>query len=239
MAKRVSELQQYINSSQSIHYSLLLTLPILAIYEFGIIFLFRNSFFELRNSGEILIRSFFTSIHLTNPYLISAILLGSFLIVMIRGYRIEKRPGIHANYFIYMLIESMVWGTILYFLLQFFTRLPFQMIKLEDKIANLNLALGAGIFEEFIFRLVIIGVCLVILQRGFALSRTWSISLAIFFSAVVFAGFHLFMEAFYLPIFMQRIFGGVILGILFHYRGYGISVYTHVIYNFLILAETW
>jgi len=239
MAKKVSVLQQYLNSSKSLHYSLILTLPALAIYELGILILFKGSFFELRNSGEILIRSFFDTLGLTNPIIVSAILLGLFAIVMIRGYKIEKKPGLHANYIVYMLLESMLWGSLIFIALQLFTQLPLQLITMEEKLSNINLAIGAGIFEELIFRLVVIGAILVILQRGIGFGPGVAIPAAIFISAIIFAGFHLFMEVYSFPIFSQRVVGGILLGSLYYTRGYGISVYAHIIYNFLILADSW
>jgi len=239
MAKTVSALRQYLNSSKSLHYGLILTLPALAIYEIGVVILFQDSFFELRNSGEVLLRSLFESLGLTNPLIVSGILLALFMIVMIRGYRIEKKPGIHANYIVYMLLESMLWGGFIFISLQFFTQLPLQMVSMKDKLSNINLAIGAGIFEELIFRMVVISSLLVVLQRGLSMGSRISVPLAIFFSAFVFAGFHLFMEMYSFPIFSQRMFGGILLGSLFYARGYGISVYAHIIYNFLILAESW
>ncbi len=239
MAKKVSVFRQYLNSSKSLHYGLIITLPALAIYEIGILLLFKNSFFELRNSGEILLRSLFDYLGLTNPMVLSGILLLIFIVVMVRGYKIEKKPGIHANYIVYMLLESMLWGSLIFISLQLFTRLPLQIISMEAKLTNLNLALGAGIFEELIFRLVVINAFLVILERGVLLESRFSIPLAIILSAIVFAGFHLFMEVYSSPIFAQRVFGGILLGTLFYTRGYGISVYAHIVYNFLILAYTW
>lgn len=239
MAKKVSVLRQYLQSSKSLHYSLILTLPALAIYEIGVLVLFRDAFFELRNTGEILIRSLFESLGLTEPLIVSAILLILFLVIMIRGYRIEKKPGIHAEYIIYMLLESMFWGSLIFIGLQLFTQLPLQMISLEEKISNINLAIGAGIFEELIFRLVVIGALLVVMERGIGLPSKAAVPAAILLSAVIFAAFHLVMEVYSFPVFAQRVVGGIMLGTLFHIRGYGISVYAHIIYNILILAESW
>jgi len=239
MAKKVSALHQYLNSSKSLHYSLILTLPVLAIYEVGILILFKDSFFELRNSGEILLRSLFDSLGLTDPYIVSGILLCLFAIVMIRGYKIEKKPGIHADYIVYMLLESMFWGSIIFIALQLFTQLPLQIITMEEKLSNINLAIGAGIFEELIFRLVVIGAILIILERGFSLDTPVAVPAAIILSAVVFAAFHLFMEVYSFPIFSQRVVGGILLGSLYYTRGYGISVYAHIVYNLLILAGSW
>lgn len=239
MAKKASPLRQYLNSSKTIHYGLIITLPVLAIYEIGIVLLFKNSFFELRNTGEVLLRSLFASLGLTNPLVVSSILLGLFAIVMIRGYNIEKRPGIRANYIVYMLLESMFWGVFLFFSLQLFASIPLQIISFEDKLSNINLAIGAGIFEELIFRMVLISALNVILTRGLGFEFKMSVPLAILLAACVFSAFHLFMEVYDFPIFIQRVFGGIILGGVFYFRGYGISVYAHIIYNILILAGSW
>lgn len=239
MAKKASPFRQYLNSSKTLHYSLVLTLPAVAIYELGVFFLFRDSFFELRNSGEVLVRTLFDTLHLQDPLLVSAILGLVFIVVMVRGYRIEKKPGIHANYIVYMLVESMLWGSVIFIGLQLFTQLPLQIMIMTEKLSNINLAIGAGVFEELIFRLVIIGALLVILERGVMLKPSFAVPIAILVSATVFAAFHLLMEPYSMPIFAQRVVGGILLGTLFYLRGYGISVYAHIIYNFLVLADSW
>jgi len=212
---------------------------VLAIYELGIIILFKDSFFELRNSGEILLRSLFTSLNLTDTYIVSGILLAIFAFVMIRGYQLEKKPGVHADYIIFMLLESMWWGVLLFILMHLFLELPLQLLSVEDKFANINLAIGAGIFEELIFRMIVISALISILHRGLTFSQNTSKLVAITLAAGIFAAFHLFMEPYSFPAFAQRMTGGVFLGVLYIYRGYGISVYTHIIFNFLILANTW
>lgn len=239
MSKKRSPFQQYLQSSRTLHYGLTLTLPVLVLYELGIFFLFRGSYYELRNTGEVLLRHVFDTLGLTNIYILSALLTLIFLIVVIRGYRQERRVGIQANYVLYMLLESVFWGGLLYGVMLAYTQLPLQMVGLADKLANINLALGAGIFEELIFRMILITALLVILQKGLGFQTRSSEMLAIVISAIVFAGFHLFMEPFHFLIFMQRVVGGLFLGYLYQHRGYGISVYTHIIFNLLILAETW
>jgi membrane protease YdiL (CAAX protease family) len=78
-----------------------------------------------------------------------------------------------------------------------------------------------------------------VLSHGLTFSANVSNATAILFAAIIFAAFHLFMEPYSLPVFAQRVAGGVYLGILYSFRGYGISVYSHIIFNFLILADTW
>jgi len=239
MTSRKSPFRQYLSRSKTFHYGLILTLPALALYEIGIFLLFKDSYYELRNTGEVLLRQVFSSMGLDDIYVISAILLAIFLFIMIRGYRIEKAPGIQANYLFYMLCESLIWGALLYAIMLGYARLPLQILSFTEKMSNINLAVGAGIFEELIFRMVLISALMVVLKQGLGFGRRWVEPLGIVMAAVVFAGFHLFMEPFVFLIFMQRVIGGIYLGYIFQYRGYGISVYTHIMFNLLILAESW
>jgi membrane protease YdiL (CAAX protease family) len=239
MIRKKTPFQQYLTSSRNFHYGVILTLPALILYELGIFALFRDSHYELRNSGEVLLRQVFHSIGLDNVYLIAGFLLTFFLVVMIRGYRLERAPGIHANFLVFMLAESVLWGCLLYLTMLGYARIPMQLHIPVDKLANINLAIGAGIFEELIFRMVLISAVLVIFQKGFRQTVRFSEPMAVLISAIIFAAFHLFMESFSVAIFLQRVLGGVFLGYLYLYRGYGISVYSHIVFNLLILSETW
>lgn len=239
MSKRLSAFSHYLTASRSIHYSLLLTLPLLLIYEWGIFFAFRSQHYEMRNSGEVLLRSVLDYLGLSDPQIMGGVLFVLFLVIMIRGYLTERNPGYQANTFLIMLLEAPAWGVVLYVLLEGFSRLPLQLLTLNEKFINIHLALGAGIFEELIFRMVLIGGLMVFLKlitdrRGVRLE-----SLAILLAAVGFAAFHLIVESFYVPLFMQRVLGGIFLGYVFQYRGYGIAVFTHVTYNLLVLSESW
>lgn len=101
--------------------------------------------------------------------------------------------------------------------------------------ADLVGSLGAGIFEELVFRLglmsalVWIGVRAI---RGWSLPR-WIVGAgAVAVSALVFAWFHHFCGEPYEPTrFLFRTMAGLLLGLLMWMRGYGVCVYTHTIYN--------
>jgi membrane protease YdiL (CAAX protease family) len=101
--------------------------------------------------------------------------------------------------------------------------------------ANLVGSLGAGIFEELVFRL---GLMSALVWIGMRAVRAWSMpswiagAFAIVVSALVFSWFHhLCGEKYDFDRFMFRTMAGVLLGLLMWARGYGVCVYTHTVYN--------
>lgn len=102
-------------------------------------------------------------------------------------------------------------------------------------VANLVGSLGAGIFEELVFRL---GLMSAMVWVGLRAVAAWSLPrplagvLAVLLSALVFSWFHhLCGEPYDRNRFLFRTMAGVLLGFLMWARGYGVCVYTHAFYN--------
>jgi hypothetical protein len=105
----------------------------------------------------------------------------------------------------------------------------------SEMVANLVGSIGAGIFEELVFRL---GLMSALVWIGMRAVRSWGLSMwaaglfAIVGSALVFSWFHhLCGEPFDRSRFVFRTMAGVLLGLLMWARGYGVCVYTHTVYN--------
>jgi hypothetical protein len=105
--------------------------------------------------------------------------------------------------------------------------------------------IGAGIYEELIFRLILICLLMLIFQDIMGLSRTSSIIFAVAISAAVFSAYHHFdfrhgrlalIAAFSWPPFMFRTIAGVYFAGLFAVRGFGITAGTHAFYDILAAA---
>jgi hypothetical protein len=99
---------------------------------------------------------------------------------------------------------------------------------------ELVLGVGAGIYEELVFRLILISVVMMI---GCDLVKLPTGAVAVFgvmLSAVLFASHHhppLGTEPFSAGRFLFRFLAGGYLGAIFFYRGYGPAAGTHVAYN--------
>ncbi|MEM7205312.1 MAG: CPBP family intramembrane glutamic endopeptidase [Planctomycetota bacterium] len=107
----------------------------------------------------------------------------------------------------------------------------------DPLVANLIGSLGAGIFEELLFRLIMVSVLALFLMRAtgaFGLPRALGGIGAVLISAVLFALFHHVgpgAAPFERSEFLFRSIAGAVLGLLFVVRGFGVCVYTHAFYD--------
>jgi len=101
--------------------------------------------------------------------------------------------------------------------------------------ANLVHSIGAGVFEELVFRLGLMSLLVWLVLRPV---RAWSLPswtagvVAVVVSALVFSWFHhLCGEPWDSGRFTYRAMAGLLLGVLMWVRGFGVCVYTHAIYD--------
>lgn len=99
------------------------------------------------------------------------------------------------------------------------------------------LSLGAGIYEELVFRLILCTALAMLLRNGLGLDVWLSFLLLVLISSGLFSAYHyLGNEAFSWRIFVFRSAAGVYFAILFVLRGFGITAGSHMAYDILILA---
>jgi hypothetical protein len=98
-------------------------------------------------------------------------------------------------------------------------------------------SLGAGIFEELVFRLCGLSLLALLSIRAvavFGLPRVTGVAVAVVLSGVVFALFHHVgpgAHVFDAQAFAFRTMAGVLLGALFVTRGFGVCVWAHAMYD--------
>jgi len=100
------------------------------------------------------------------------------------------------------------------------------------------LSAGAGLYEEFFFRLLLIVPLAVVGDKVLAMPRPIAFGFAIVAGSVLFAGAHHVVfgaEAFDLNVFSYRTVAGVLFGSLLLLRGFGVCAWTHAGYDFLVL----
>jgi len=105
---------------------------------------------------------------------------------------------------------------------------------------NIYLSIGAGIWEEFLFRYIMISGLFFLLNKLMYNFSIYSYIIIICFSSALFSYYHftgLEGSLVSLPVFVYRFLAGIILSIIFIFRGLGIAVYTHTFYD-LYLAVT-
>lgn len=109
-------------------------------------------------------------------------------------------------------------------------------------LANIVTGIGAGIYEELVFRLILICVLMMIFQDLMGISHNKAIILSIIISAalfsahhhVVFIGGHLAQSSeFCWGAFAFRTVAGIYFAVLFAIRGFGITAGTHAFYDII------
>jgi len=106
---------------------------------------------------------------------------------------------------------------------------------------RIGLSIGAGIYEELIFRLVFISIVMMIGTDLLRLSKARVATTAIILSSLAFAAHHhqpIGVEPFDLTRFTFRTVAGVYLAAVFWFRGYGSAAGCHAAYNVVLVAMT-
>ena len=111
-------------------------------------------------------------------------------------------------------------------------------LTVPDVREQIVLALGAGIYEELVFRLYLIVGLTWLLQDGLHVVRKVSIPLVVCLSAGIFAGCHFWPigdAAFDWRHFVFLALAGTYLALVFLSRGLGIAAGCHVAFNLIPL----
>ncbi len=106
-------------------------------------------------------------------------------------------------------------------------------------VGQLALGVGAGIYEELVFRLMLISIFVMIGVDFFRLDRTRVAFAAVLLSSLAFAAHHhqpIGVEQFDLMRFVFRTIAGIYLAVVFWYRGYGPAAGCHAAYNVALVS---
>ena len=103
-------------------------------------------------------------------------------------------------------------------------------------IAKLVMSAGAGLYEEIVFRLFLMGGIFLAATRLLGLHRFMAAVVALIISSVIFSAVHHISEPFTMSAFVFRIFAGALFGVLFQLRGLAIAAYTHAFYDVWVMV---
>ena len=229
----------YWRSTRSPLYSFLFTIPLFLIYEIGIFLTSSDDMFVLRNGADALMRQILATFGIAGLYWVGAIFFIGFIITFILQRKYWEETQIHSDYFLLMMVESVVWSVLIYFLM---TNVYLLLMNPTGSmlVQQVTLAVGAGIYEEFLFRVLLIAGISVILGFIFQWSdksRNWA---AMVIAAGIFSSFHFIGEYgdfFSFNIFMIRFLAGIALGTLYFLRGFGITAWSHAVYDLIVLTR--
>jgi membrane protease YdiL (CAAX protease family) len=229
----------YLLKSKTSFYSFLFTLPLFFLYEINILFLSWDDILVVRNGADFLMRNILESFDIYGLYGLGLVFFLGLLVTYIFFIKEDQQQEVNVNFLFIMLAESMLWSVVLYFLLFKFMVLLMNPVG-KTILQQVTLAIGAGIYEEFLFRVLLIAGLSGILGFVFMWDKTFKNIIAVVLSGGIFSAFHFMGEYgdfFSMELFLIRFFAGLILGVLYMYRGFGITAYTHSIYDLIVLIR--
>jgi len=231
---------RYVDYTKSIITSILFIFPFLFLYEFIAFFKFSNQSYQIRNTADIIIRDFIGLFTDNVMFLYSVAIATIFIFIFISKFSEIKKYKFNLKYISLMYLEGLSWGLVLIVFLNGFTYFnsTYQGIIVDDYLLSFYFCVGAGIWEELLFRLICINFIFFLLKY-FRFSTLLSLILSFTISSVFFSLFHYIGtmgDTFTIYSFIYRFLGGFYLSILYYYRGIGISMMTHFVYDFLLIT---
>jgi hypothetical protein len=233
-------LRKYLQNTRTWTYSFLAVLPLLCAYEILILTFNRSEVGTVRIGADVLIKQVLATIggtwHLSLGSVV--LLIGVFVLLAER----RKRIDISIRYMLWMLAESAVYAIVLGGLVSIGIGKLFSYLPMADTNSDfsslsfglqLALAIGAGLYEEMVFRVVVVGsllriALLMINNRAVAYIPAALIG-AFVFSLVHYIG--AMGDDFNLQSFTFRFVFGLALNFLYLLRGFGIAAWTHSLYD--------
>jgi hypothetical protein len=238
-------IENYWRISRAPRYSLLLVLPLVLAYELLAATL-PGGAGGVRNGADAILRGAMFS--LAGPYGPPALGLVVVLICAWLFFRDLRSSGgdLKPRVLLVMGLEAAILASLLGLLVAAVTVQilhPFQVLALQaggelTVPERLMVSLGAGVYEELLFRVILVSVLTFAAREVLGWRGARAAIPAVLISAVVFSLFHYVGshgDVFTVPSFMFRLVAGVFFSALYVLRGFGITAWTHALYDVYLL----
>jgi hypothetical protein len=220
--------------------SLVLVFPLFLIYQVGVLFTL-----PVLNGADFLTVFLFRNLGLsTRAYLGYTIAVAIAFAIAVALLRRKQRfdPKLILPVFVESAIYALTMGSLIVFVmtkvLHVSPRLAGGVIAEQGMGTRFVMSLGAGVWEETVFRLGIMTGVALLLERVLGLGRWVAVTLALLVSAGLFSAMHHippYGDPLHLGVFTFRVLAGVFFGLIFWFRGFAIAVYTHALYDIYVL----
>ncbi|HEU5358044.1 MAG TPA: CPBP family glutamic-type intramembrane protease [Gemmatimonadales bacterium] len=238
----------YWQLSRSPRYSVLFAAPLLLAYELTARVLTHGDA-GVRNGADVMLKSLFVWLGGRDGILLFDLLLAAVGIALIWRDRRAGGAPLRWRVFALMLGEAVVLAVAFGFVASLLTALILNgpsILAIQHRAAfdvptQLMVSLGAGIYEELLFRVLIVSGLVVMGRRVFGWGPGWSNAFAVVIGAVVFSAFHYigpYGDPLQLPSFVFRAVAGLLFSGLYVLRGYGVTAWTHSLYDIFLTIAT-
>jgi hypothetical protein len=242
-----SNVSSYWYAARAPRYSFTFAFPLLVAYELLAFALSHGEVTGVRNGADVLLKSLFVA--LGGRYglaLFGVAIIGGGAAIAWRDAR--RSGGIRLRYLGWMLAESVAYTLVFGMVAGALTVLLLPHLALTAGVAaggsvwpgnqslatQLMISLGAGIYEELLFRVVLVSGLAWLAMRLFGLRRPRANVFAVVLGGLIFSAFHYigpYGERLALDSFTFRTVAGLLFSGLYVLRGFGITAWTHALYD--------
>ncbi len=222
--------------------SLVLVFPLFLIYQIGVLFTL-----PVLNGADFLTVFLFRNLGLsTGSYLAYTFAVATAFAIAVSVLRHKQRFNPHL--ILPVLIESAIYaltmGSLIVFVMTRGLGISPQLagggggfVAHQGFGTRIVMSLGAGVYEETVFRLGILTGIVLLLEKALGMRRWVAFLIALVLSAVLFSAMHHippYGDPLHVGIFLFRVLAGICFGLLYWYRGFAIAVYTHALYDLYV-----
>lgn len=211
--------------------SLFFTLPLVLAYEGGVLVLGRGS---PRNGADVWLRTLLDHLGFGQYFLLPTLT----IVGLLAWHHVaHDRWRWNAGVFVAMAGECVLWATALMGIARLQNQFwPLMLADGEGFVARIIAYCGAGLYEEVLFRLMLMPaiawLCVQFGAKSFAAAVVAVLVSSLLFSVAHYVG--PLGDTFNLYSFTFRFLAGVFFAMLFSLRGFGIAAGTHAAYDMLV-----
>jgi hypothetical protein len=233
----VVEQQRVVPAKSSAWTDLGLTLPIFVVYHLGVMFL------PVRNAADVVTRELVALAHHDRiSYAALTVGLGALFVAVLlllgRGDKLLRWQS-----FAWLALEGIAYAVGMRLIASAVVGELFLAAGVEGRFTGFIMSLGAGLYEEVAFRVVLFGLglaCLRVLLRPGSRLQRWSLSLGwALVCALAFSAWHhigAYGDALDARVFVFRAVCALVFTLIYALRGFAPTVWTHVAYDLWVLA---
>ncbi|MEI6234926.1 MAG: CPBP family intramembrane glutamic endopeptidase [Planctomycetota bacterium] len=255
------EARSYWSESRQPIYSALLVLPFLMIYEVGLVVL-RS---DVINGGQAILKHLGAPVVQflgVSGGLISIVFIVAAFFVW--QFRRKGTWKVQWPVLSFMFFESLFYAVLLFLVLRAFVhyvaedprppvmkrhtmmveRVPSEVVcaarstgESGTDLRDFVLYCGAGVYEELVFRVILLGLLMLVLTKFMHMEHAYAAAWAVFLGAVIFAAYHhvgATGDKFEVNVFLQRLLCGLYFSTLYYTRSFGVAAASHALYDIVV-----
>lgn len=235
----VASLRSYARDTRSNTYGFLAALPLFVAYELFLLWMSPANGRMLRVGAEVWTKEMLWLIGVNGQLTLGLVVI--VLGAVILWHDRHKNIAVRGSYFVGVIVESAVYAVVCALLISAVVGTVFSIVSVlpSDRLTLIGLSIGAGLYEELFFRVLLVSGLFVIVRGLSDMTRSRSYAAAAVAGALLFSLVHYigpFGDVFAVSTFVFRFLFGLVLNLLYVTRGFAVAAWTHALYDLMLIV---